>query len=339
MKYQFDKSSKKFICPSCNKKRFVRYIDSATNDYLDPVFGKCDRETSCGYTNKPNNLIATPYFNNAIPLAKPLNHSKIVCFHTKEVLQSSLRKYCNNNFYLFLMTLFSEDEIQNVFQQYKIGTSKNWNGATVFWQIDNQHNIRAGKIILFDLKSCKRVKHPYPHITWVHSKLKMEHFDLKQCLFGLHLSGSNNKIAIVESEKTATIMALFMPEYTWLATGSKQNFKIGILEPIKDREIIVFPDKSEFNDWHEKATQLNQLGFQITVSEYVEKTDCEIGTDLADIYISLQNENAKIELSRDEKEVIRLSKENLNLLQLIEIFDLSDSFDNPFKIEMLKQFI
>ena len=52
-KYSLDKSSKKFICPSCGKRRFVRYINQITNEYLEETYGRCDRETSCGYHNNP----------------------------------------------------------------------------------------------------------------------------------------------------------------------------------------------------------------------------------------------------------------------------------------------
>ena len=42
-----------------------------------------------------------------------------------------------------------------------------------------------------------------PLINWVHSALEIPKFNLKQCLFGLHLLNDNVKqVAIVESEKT-----------------------------------------------------------------------------------------------------------------------------------------
>ena len=336
MKYQYDKSSKKFICPNCNKKRFVRYVDIATNEYLDANFGKCDRETSCGYVQKPNSWVATLNCNPTIPYNNMARESESIHFHTKDVLQSTLKGYSNNNFYLHLLNYFSKSEVQSVFELYKIGTAKNWNGATVFWQIDNQNYIRAGKIILFDLHTCKRVKHPYPCITWVHSKLKIENFNLKQCLFGLHLVNATKSIALVESEKTAVIMALFMPEYTWLATGSKQNFKSELLFPIKDFKIIAFPDKSEFNDWQEKALSLNKLGFNIKISDYIENSNCEQGTDLADIYISLQEDEIPQVLTDQEIEIKRLATINPELINLIATFDLCDKFDNAIDLERLK---
>ncbi|MCS5488914.1 DUF6371 domain-containing protein [Algoriphagus limi] len=48
-RYQFDISSKKFHCPSCQKKTFVLYVDPETGDYLPEQYGKCDREIKCGH--------------------------------------------------------------------------------------------------------------------------------------------------------------------------------------------------------------------------------------------------------------------------------------------------
>ncbi|MGV9004721.1 DUF6371 domain-containing protein [Flavobacterium sp.] len=336
MKYSFDTSSKKFICPLCNKKRFVRFIHIATNIYLDEKYGRCDRETSCGYFNKPETSVANPFLSIANPILKSSINNELPSLHSNNVLQSTLKMYCNNNFYLFLTTLFPKEDVQAVFSKYRIGTSKNWNGATVFWQIDHQSNIRAGKIILFCKDSCKRVKHPYPHITWVHSKLKIKDFSLKQCLFGLHLVVAKTKIAIVESEKTAIIMDLFMPEYIWIATGSKQNFKNEILFPIKNNEIIAFPDKSEYKDWQVKAIELNKIGYNISVSNYVENIDCNTGTDLADLYISSEKNIEVTELTNQQIEIIRLSEINPELLNLISTFELCDSFDNAIDVEKIK---
>lgn len=332
MKYYFDKSSKKFNCPHCNKKRFVRFVNAETNQYLEEGFGKCDRASSCGYFKKPDGTIATLSTHQV----NGFNNASLINYHSREDLQNSLRKYYSNNFYLYLIAMFGKEKVQEVFRAYNIGTSKNWDGATIFWQVDSNDNIRAGKILLFNAETCKRVKSPYNHISWVHSKLKIENFNLKQCLLGLHLASLNKKIALVEAEKTAVIMALFMPEYIWLATGSKQNFKFDILEPIKGMEIIAFPDKSEFEDWKIKAIELNKQGFNITVSEYVENMDCVAGTDLADLYIEIQNQPETITLSRDEQIIKNIGNINPEIYNLIEAFGLCDSFDNLIDLERIK---
>lgn len=46
-RYILDKSSRKFPCPVCLKKTFVKYIESETGEYIVGNFGKCDREANC----------------------------------------------------------------------------------------------------------------------------------------------------------------------------------------------------------------------------------------------------------------------------------------------------
>lgn len=67
-------------------------------------------------------------------------------------------------------------------------------------------------------------------------------------------------------EKTAIVISIFLSEFIWLATGSKGNFKFEMLKPIKKRNIVSFPDKGEYINWLNKATELNAIGFKITVS-------------------------------------------------------------------------
>ena len=264
----------------------------------------------------------------------------------------SLKKYCNNNFAKFLYKHFAKDEVENCIAKYNIGTSKHWEGATVFWQINQNQKVHAGKIILFDENTGKRIKNPFPHINWVHKKINKDKFNLKQCLFGLHLNKTGvatllqrpiaiplqyhcNTIAIVESEKTAIIMSLFIPEYLWMATGSKQNLKLQLLEPIKNENIVVYPDKGEFEYWNKKVIELQKLGFKIKCSSIVENTEFETGTDLADVYFAKRNnvsENKiEIVLSDTEKQIKRLSKINPSIISLFETFDLIDEKGNGIR--------
>ena len=198
------------------------------------------------------------------------------------------RQIYDDNLSTFLLDNFTFDEVQKATQNYFItGTNYFWNNATVFWQIDNKEQIKGAKIMLYNEHTGKRVKEPYNHINWLHKALKEPNFNLCQCLFGLHLINEDyqKNIAIVESEKTAIILSIFLPDFIWLATGSKSNFKFELLEPLKKRNCFAFPDKGVFDKWNNTSIDLNTKGFKIAVSNILEQTDFDAGFDLADYYL------------------------------------------------------
>ncbi|MFT5252612.1 MAG: hypothetical protein ACI87N_001626 [Flavobacteriales bacterium] len=323
-RFSLDKSSKKFICPSCHKKTFVRYVDNETTHYLESEYGRCDRESSCKYHQSPTTLgtISTPLE------PKPKREKSTI--DSIEVSKHG-RNFKRNNFIQFLRSHFSDDEVKSAILKYLIGTSDHWNGSTVFWQINQYQEILTGKIMLFDLITAKRVKTPYNHINWAHKTLKIPNFELQQCLFGLHLINEYPKktIALVESEKTAITMSLFLPDYLWIATGSKSNFKKELVEPVKGFNIIAYPDKSEYEDWNRKTTQLRQDGYTIKCSNYIERKEVPKGTDLADVYFeSKTSKRVEIKYTKTETEVNRLAKINPEIINLIRTFDLLDGDDN-----------
>lgn len=283
-KYTLDKSSKKFICPSCGKKRLVKYLSTETQNYLNGS-GRCDRESKCGYHVSPKGNTLSVIQNKSVTLEV----QPFATFHNQMVIGMYGRGYSNNNFRNYLLLFFSATEVAHAIKKYFIGTSNHWNGATIFWQVDEQLNVCAGKVMLYDNKTGKRVKKPYPHINWMHKVLHINEFVLQQCLFGIHnlcdyLRGST--VCIVESEKTAVIMSLIFPAYLWLATGSKANLKAKLLRPLKHYKIIVFPDKTEFKDWNTKVEYLQALGFMIRCSSLLEGSDLEEGNDLVDMLLA-----------------------------------------------------
>lgn len=56
-RYILDSSSKKFRCRKCTKKTLVKFIDTKTNDLMTDEFGRCDRESKCGFFKYPKDLI------------------------------------------------------------------------------------------------------------------------------------------------------------------------------------------------------------------------------------------------------------------------------------------
>ncbi len=325
-KYSLDKSSKKFICPNCSKKKFVKYVDNENNAYLEDGSGRCDNDSSCKHHQYPNkNCVISEFI-------------KPIITRQASTLQSNLlvlcgRNFNENNLIQFLKIYFSEEEVQSVILQYRLGTSRHWLGSTIFWQINPQNKIMTGKVMLFNIKTGKRIKKPFNHIHWVHRLLKLNDYVLQQCLFGLHIinESTKNKIAIVESEKTALIMSLFLPDYIWMATGSKSNFKKEMLLPLKNHPILAYPDKSEYDDWNKITLELQKEGFEIRCSRYIEDKNVPDGTDLADIYLeSRTNDSTTVQkqLTKTEIEVNRLAKINPTIINLIRTFDLLDNEHN-----------
>ena len=278
-KYQLDKSSKKFNCPKCGKKRFVKYVETETGHYAESQYGRCDRETSCGYSMYPNN---NSILNYEYIAPEPLIPSYI----EKEILQKTLTKYEINPLTTYLYRHYDEDKVNVTIDKYQVGTSNQFNNSTVFWQMDYTGNIRSGKIMDYDTSTGKRRKNKdgKPLINWVHSVLEIPNYNLKQCLFGLHLLNETTKqVAIVESEKTALIMSIEFPQYTWMSTGSLRGFKYEYLAPLKEKDIIAFPDKGGYVQWQKTAEILNEKGFEIEVSKLLENKNYEDGWDLVDV--------------------------------------------------------
>ena len=124
-----------------------------------------------------------------------------------DIVNQSLQRYPENKLFQFLSAQFGEAETLKLMKKYKVGTSKHWDGATVFWQMDYQNRVRTGKIMLYNPTTGKRIKEPYNHVTWVHSVLHKEDYNLKQCFFGEHLlpEDKSRPVALVESEKRQSL--------------------------------------------------------------------------------------------------------------------------------------
>jgi hypothetical protein len=188
--------------------------------------------------------------------------------------------------------LFDVDLTRQLIARYFIGSSNHWTGATVFWQIDAKGKIRTGKIMLYSPITGKRVKEPYNHITWVHSAMKQNEYKVRQCFFGEHLlrSDPQKPVAIVESEKTAIIASVYLPDFIWVAVGGIMNLNEEKCKVLAGRTVIMYPDLKAFEKWKAKAAELSHLA-RFTVSDLLESkasdADIQQGYDLADFLIRL----------------------------------------------------
>jgi len=268
-RYELEKGSTKYECPSCGQKRMKRYIDNLTGEPAGENFGRCDRVDSCGYNVRPETSGEPTFRLRPIPLkiAKP------VSFVDGDVAFNSLKKHDENNLFRFLCVVFGREKVLPVITAYLLGTSTYWIGSTVFWQIDQNQQIRTGKIMAYNATTGKRIRDPFNHVQWVHTVLKMADFNLKQCLFGEHLLTTEEKpVAIVESEKTALICAIVKPDFLWLATGGKSNFRAELFQPLKGRIVTLFPDLGSFDEWKTKSDQIKRItGIHFIINRSIEE--------------------------------------------------------------------
>ena len=297
----------RYRCPSCQQrdKTFSLYIDTGTGEHIHPSVGRCNRESNCGHHYTPKQYFQDNNISFDTPKAyKPrpvTTQPKPVSFIPVEIFKASLKAHETNHFVQFLIDLFGVEVASELVSSYFIATSKHWNGATVFWQIDTQGKVRTGKIMLYSPTTGKRIKEPFNHISWVHKALKQPVFELRQCLFGEHLLIDKTKpIAIVESEKTAVIASVYLPQFIWLAFGGI-GFNIDKCSILKGRTITLFPDLSKpeikptaFEKWSNKAKELSHLA-SFQVSDLLERKATEAerkqGFDLADYLIRYDYKN------------------------------------------------
>jgi hypothetical protein len=248
-RYSLEKGSKKHLCPDCNKKTFVLYIDTETGDHLPEQYGRCDRESKCSYhlnpysdgyakaiwkqeqgnrSEIPNNW--KPKRKNAIP--KPTPEPVFFDFETfKQTLQPE--RYEKNTFiqnlFYKVQFPFEVDEVTKVIQLYRLGTVANGYraGANTFPFIDLKDNVRAVQVKQFDeqnhttgtdfLHSIIEKHHTRNNKTlpeWLEAYTKQD--KRISCLFGEHLLSKyhSNPVALVEAPKTAVYGTLYfgLPE-------------------------------------------------------------------------------------------------------------------------------
>ena len=287
----------RYRCPSCQQrdKTFSLYIDTETGEQIHPTVGRCNRESKCGHHYTPKQYFQDNNISFDTPQPKAYKprsikpQSKPFSFIPVEVFKASLKGHEANHFVKFLIDLFGVVVASEQVSRYFIATSKHWNGATVFWQIDTQGNVRTGKIMLYSPTTGKRIKEPFNHITWVHKAIKQPEFELSQCLFGEHLLIEKTKpVAIVESEKTAVIASVYLPQFIWVAVGSLTNLNAEKCSILKGRTVTLFPDLNGFEKWSNKVKELSHLAI-FTVSDLLERKATEAerkqGFDLADYLI------------------------------------------------------
>lgn len=343
--YILDRTGKKYVCPECEKRRFVRYIDIETKQYLPEIYGRCDRESKCRYHLNPfTNGYASNEPNAKEYKPKPKASPQPAYFIPEAVLNATLKDYDKNTFINNLLKFAPVADVEKVISLYRLGTigSGERAGAVTFPFIDKSGNVRTIQAKRFDhdnhttstdfvhsIIARYYTNKGQPSPGWLNDYSKNE---LKvSCLFGEHLLNKYplNPVALVEAPKTAVIGSLYygLPEtpssLLWIAVYNKSSLSFDKCKALQGRSVVLFPDLNAFNDWESKCNALTTKlpGTRFVVSDLLERNTTESerasGRDLADYlmqfdYTSFKNKIQPIEKQEPKVETMAKGEKGEN---------------------------
>ena len=280
---------RKLSCPHCGKKKcFVRYVDTHNgNSYVADSVGKCDHQHSCGYHYKPSEY----YRDNqwAQQPKKCTTGSVLLCklppFQPLDMSYVTRSHSPRSTFWQWMTTVaapalgIGSERLQQVFDDYLIGATRRQN--VIFWQVDKQQRVHGGHIMQYRTDGHRDGYQGWTHTPLIFSGLLPKDWQLYQCLFGAHLLSKrpDAHICLVESEKTALVMAASQPQYLWLATAGSGGLSPEKLACLRGRRVTLFPDSGCYDKW-KKQMSLTE-GIHYNIDHHLESY--QPNTDLADL--------------------------------------------------------
>jgi hypothetical protein len=325
-RYTLEKGSKKHYCPRCNRKRFVRYVDTETGNYLPKVYGRCDREVSCTYhfnpytdgygrESKGRSLFVSKYSTTWRPkeVIRTVQRNEELVYFDFETFRKTLGNYEQNVFIQNLLHAvpfpFGIQEVERVIELYRLGTiTKGYrSGGVTFPFIDRNGNVRAIQVKTFDEKNhttgtdflhsiiqkdLEREGTASP--PWLEPYCKQE--KKVSCLFGEHLLSKypGNPVALVEAPKTAIYGTLYLgyprtsEDLIWLAVYNKSSLTFDRVKVLKGRTVLVFPDLSaDGQTFREWETKAKGFGGKLSGTRFKVSNLIEQASPIEDKYDGL----------------------------------------------------
>lgn len=279
--YSLKKGSKHERCPNCGQKTFKPFVDKAGNP-AGREFGRCERVNSCQYIKYPK----SGKLYNPMQVTEEFKPSPQIDYISADIVEKTFSNFKSNVFFMYLVRLFGFEEAHRLQCDYNIGTATG--NGTIFWQQDNEQKFRTGKVIYY-LPTGRRDKDRY---SWfVHKKIN-DDFNYQQCFFGLHLATKDKPVALCESEKTAILMSVYKPEFTWVASGGSEMLNAKRLEELP-RLDYVFADHGQFEKWERKTRFFKDRQMDLSVENAVKNGIIQPGSDIFDLYLTIeQNKTA-----------------------------------------------
>ena len=299
-RYQLDdpritgRRKQKTTCPHCGRTRcFVRYVD--THDdfrYLNDQVGRCDHEQSCGYHYRPSEYFRdhpwlgehkedTPQVQVQKSWQAPVQ--TLIPLDMDIVLRHRSREshFCSWLERLIPKVSLTPNDLSRVLNDYLIGATR-WHDV-IFWQIDEQMKVHTGHIMSYSLDGHRCGNQSWMHCSLIRQGILPEAYQPPKCFFGQHQlkPRPDEPVALVESEKTAVVMALLQPQFIWLATAGCGALTAEKTACLKGRRVYVFPDSGCYMKWLSQMQQTE--GIQWSISKQLE--GYPPNTDLVDILL------------------------------------------------------
>ena len=286
--YKFDiKRNYKLTTPCCvrtnNDGKFVNYKGLSDN------YGYCH---SCGKTSLPptvyENTKGEKYVwdevNSEFKINDNISHLIIseiarreepeVNYIPDSVVFESVDRVSESNLLNYIRKTYGEDKTEDMIDWYLVGTTAK--GEMQFWYIDINRRARKDKVIEYNLDG-KRTSNI--------SSTYLNEQGYKSCLFGEHLLSLSTKpkvVVLVESEKTAIILFILLPKYTWLAYGGINGLTKSKMKVLKGFKVLVVPDMSEnaVSIINKKVYEMQSLKIDATIWDITDgRTDEQLKID------------------------------------------------------------
>jgi|GEM_PF-1635119 len=301
------KRNPNIITPCCNKSnkdgKFATYHD------LPEIYGYCH---SCGKQSLPpsiylDELGSKHIWNDQAKKYEPIDFTRqnttiIKQKHSKNgsktntisrqkfIAEDIIWQYNSNkpenNLIKYLRKTYNVKRVNEVITDYILGNTKD--GAICFWQINKQNLVQKVKIMYYNSNGKRHGKtiQPYTNPNGYYS-----------CLFGEHLIldkfKGKQKLILVESEKTAIVGAILLPEFTWLAYGGSNGLTKSKYNSLIGHNVLIIPDMSvkDVQITQNKIIELNKIGVSANIwdmtngrSDEQLKIDGDYNCDLEDVF-------------------------------------------------------
>lgn len=286
---KFDKKRNfRLVSPCCIRDnrdgKFVNYLG------YDQIYGYCH---SCGKASTPPTIytddsglhfIWNTALNHWEKASKSINYFHQVS-SSKKLTEPKKSRYIpeaaiwmeygtepENNLLTYLRMHYPKESVDDVTKSYVLGTTKD--GGTIFWQINIDGHVQKAKISYYGKngKRTNKFKVPYKNEDGYYS-----------CLYGAHLLTESVKlnytVILVESEKTAIVGDIILPNYVWLAYGGLNGLTDKKMDCLEGFNVLVVPDISEnaVAAIYKKLPQLTQICRRVKIWDMTKgKTDLQL---------------------------------------------------------------